>query len=125
MRLSARRLSTQHHPARLEPSRASYRCFTIVATNIFRGVKSVGDWRGALDSSFLDHHASKKNAAWPLRTPRPRLLDQWGPVALKLRPDLIERVERRLCFRFYVWPWQFMAKMDAKAVRESLQTGKR
>jgi class 3 adenylate cyclase len=25
-----------------------------------------------------------------------------GPVALKLRPDLIESVERPLCFRFYI-----------------------
>jgi hypothetical protein len=36
----------------------------------------MGDWRGALDPPFLDHHTSKKNAGWPLRTLRHRLLDQ-------------------------------------------------
>src|SRR5438093_10077276 len=77
MRSSPRRLCKRPQPARLEPSRASYRCFTLVATIIFRGDKSVGDWRGALDASFLDHHTSKKNAAWPLRTPRHRFLDPW------------------------------------------------
>jgi hypothetical protein len=46
-------------------------------------------------------------------------------MALKLRLDLIESVERPLCFRFYVWPWPFTAKTGAKAIRESLQTGKR
>jgi hypothetical protein len=39
-----------------------------------------------------------------------------GPMALKLRPDLIESVERCLCCRFNVWSWQFVAKMDTKAV---------
>src|SRR5438552_19055675 len=85
MRSSPRRLCKRPQPAWLEPSRASYRCFTLVTTIIFRGDKSVGDWRGALDSSFLDHHASKKNAAWPLRTPRPRLLDQ-GEACRRLSP---------------------------------------
>jgi hypothetical protein len=48
-----------------------------------------------------------------------------GPMALKLRPDLIEGVERSLCFRFNIWPWQLMAKMDTKVVCRSLETGKR
>ena len=48
-----------------------------------------------------------------------------GPAALKLRPDLIEDVESHLCFRFDVWPWHCMVKMDRKVVCESLQTGKR
>jgi len=48
-----------------------------------------------------------------------------GPMALKLRPALIEGFERRLCFRFNVWSWQFVAKMDTTAVCKSLETGKR
>jgi hypothetical protein len=44
-------------------------------------------------------------------------------MALKLRPDLIESVERSLCFRFNVWPWQLVAKMDTKVVCQSLETG--
>jgi hypothetical protein len=48
-----------------------------------------------------------------------------GPTALYLRPDLREDGERHLCFRLYVWPWQCMAKMDAYAVCESLDMGKR
>ena len=52
-----------------------------------------------------------------------------GPTALKLRPNLTESrgesVERCLCFRFSIWPWQFMAKRDEKAICERLQTGKR
>lgn len=48
-----------------------------------------------------------------------------GPAALKLRPDLIEGVERRLCFRFHVWPRQFTAKPNEKAICKSLETGKR
>jgi hypothetical protein len=43
-----------------------------------------------------------------------------GPMALKLRPDLIEGVEMSLCFRFNIWPWQFMAKRDEKALCEHL-----
>jgi hypothetical protein len=46
-----------------------------------------------------------------------------GPMALKLRPDLIEGVERCLYFRFNVWPWQFIAKMDTKAVWNGLEKG--
>ena len=41
-------------------------------------------------------------------------------MALKLRPDLIESVEMRLYFPFYIWSWQFMAKIDEKGVCESL-----
>ena len=48
-----------------------------------------------------------------------------GPAARKLRADLIEGVERRLCFRFHVWPRQFTAKPDEKAICKSLETGKR
>ena len=48
-----------------------------------------------------------------------------GPAALKLRPDLIEAVERRLCFRLHMWPRQFTAKPDAKALWKSLETGNR
>jgi hypothetical protein len=47
-----------------------------------------------------------------------------GPTALKLRPDLTkgrgESVERCLCFRFNVCPWQFMVKLDEKAICERL-----
>lgn len=46
-----------------------------------------------------------------------------GPMALKLRPNLIEDVERCLYFRFNVWPWQFIAKTDTKAVWKSLEKG--
>ena len=46
-----------------------------------------------------------------------------GPMALKLRPNLIEEVERCLYFRFNVWPWQFIAKTDTKAVWKSLEKG--
>jgi len=38
---------------------------------------------------------------------------------------LIEGVERCLCFRFHVWPWQFVVKMDTKAVCKNLERGKR
>ena len=49
-----------------------------------------------------------------------------GPTALTLRSDLIENVERSLCFRFNVWrPWQLVAKMDTKVVCQSLETHKR
>jgi hypothetical protein len=48
-----------------------------------------------------------------------------APAARKLRADLIEGVERRLCFRFHVWPRQFTAKPDEKAICKSLETGKR
>jgi hypothetical protein len=47
-----------------------------------------------------------------------------GPTALKLRPDLIESVERSLCFRFNIRPWQLVVKMDTNAVWKSLETGK-
>jgi hypothetical protein len=47
-----------------------------------------------------------------------------GPTALKLRPDLIESVERSLCFRFNIRPWQLVVKMDTNAVWKSLGTGK-
>jgi hypothetical protein len=46
-------------------------------------------------------------------------------MALKLRPDLIEGVERSLCFRFNIWLWQLVAQMDIKVVCMSLETGKR
>ena len=46
-------------------------------------------------------------------------------MALKLRPDLIESVERSLYFRFNIWPWHLVAKMDIKAVCRSFETGKR
>ena len=46
-------------------------------------------------------------------------------MALTLRSDLIENVERSLCFRFNVWPWQLVAKMDTKVVCQSLETRKR
>ena len=48
-----------------------------------------------------------------------------GPTTLTLRSDLIENVERSLCFRFNVWPWQLVAKMDTKVVCQSLETRKR
>jgi hypothetical protein len=48
-----------------------------------------------------------------------------GPTALTLRSDLIENVKRSLCFRFNVWPWQLVAKMDTKVVCQSLETRKR
>ena len=48
-----------------------------------------------------------------------------APAARKLRPDLIEGVERRLCFRFHVWPRQSTAKPDEKVICKSLETGKR
>jgi len=45
-----------------------------------------------------------------------------APAARKLRADLIEGVERRLCFRFHVWPRQFTAKlMKKRSVRASKQ----
>src|SRR5712671_3335701 len=44
--------------------------------------------------------------------------------ALKLRLDLIEDVEGSLYFRFNIWSWQLVAKMDTKVVCKSLETGK-
>ena len=48
-----------------------------------------------------------------------------GPTALKLRLDLIEDVEGPLYFRFNIWSWQLVAKMDTKVVCKSLEMGKR
>ncbi|GEM_PF-3105328 len=48
-----------------------------------------------------------------------------GPTALKLRLDLIEDVEGSLYFRFNIWSWPLVAKMDTKVVCKSLETGKR
>ena len=48
-----------------------------------------------------------------------------GPTALKLRLDLIEDVEGPLYFRFNIWSWQLVAKMDTKVVCNRLEMGKR
>ena len=61
-------------------------------------------------------------AKWISSVMPPTLL---GPTALTLRSDLIENVKRSLCFRFNVWPWQLVAKMDTKVVCQSLETRKR
>ena len=44
---------------------------------------------------------------------------------VKLRPDLIESVERSPCCRFSVWPWQLVAQRATKVVCKSLDMGKR
>jgi hypothetical protein len=62
---------------------------------------------------------------WGPLTQRLRLTGPDGPTALKLRLDLIEDVEGSLYFRFNIWSWPLVAKMDTKVVCKSLKTGKR
>jgi hypothetical protein len=47
------------------------------------------------------------------------------PTTLKLWRDLIENIERSVYFRFYIWPWQLVAKMATTVVCKSCKTGKR
>ena len=50
-------------------------------------------------------------------------LPQEGPVARKLRPDLIRNITTHSSFPFHIWLWQFVPKMiETRAMIRSTVT---